>query len=128
MKLILDTHTYVWWLIKDNQLSQHAIDAIQDESNQIFISSIVIWELMIKKSVKKLRFDIGTEQILSAYKNEVGFEELPITIEHATRVELLPFIHRDPFDRVLIAQALAEGAHLVTADAQIAQYDMPVIW
>lgn len=124
MKLLLDTHTALWWLSDDKRLSEAASNHLGDASNQLLLSAVVIWEVAIKRSLNKLGAD---DEYLSLLL-EGGAQPLAVTIEHAAAVEHLPFHHHDPFDRLLIAQASIEGAAIVTGDETMRAYDVPVVW
>lgn len=124
MRLLLDTHTALWVLAQDEQLSQPAVDAIGEPSSHVLLSAVVVWEIAIKRALGKL--DVPPrylEQLL-----DYAFVPLPITLAHAAAVESLPRHHGDPFDRLLIAQARAEGATVVTDDPRIRLYDVSVLW
>lgn len=123
MKLLLDTHVVLWWLDDPNQLSDDARDAIAEPANQVFVSSVVAWEIAIKRSLGKLT---APPDIASAIV-DAGLEELPVKFNHAWAVEALPKHHRDPFDRMLIAQAVAENCTLVSRDTVISAYSIPLI-
>lgn len=118
MHLLLDTHIFIWWLADDKQLSKKARSLIKSAEN-VYISSASIWEAAIKISLAKLDADIDT--LISSITDE-GFNELPITAKHAAQILELPSYHRDPFDRILIAQAVSEPLRLVTSDGMLRQY------
>jgi len=94
----------------------------------IFLSSASVWELSIKSSIGKIKFFVRLEEIISTAMNVYDFKHLPITIQHSLEVAKLPLHHRDPFDRVLIAQARVENMVLITCDSYMKQYDVNVIW
>jgi PIN domain nuclease of toxin-antitoxin system len=123
MTLLLDTHVVLWWLDNPGQLSRQAKKAIQDGRNRVYVSAAVAWEIAIKKSLGKLEAPDDLEEMIAANR----FSPLPVTIPHALGVMSLPDHHRDPFDRILIAQALHEGFRLVTRDQEIAKYPVPQI-
>jgi PIN domain nuclease of toxin-antitoxin system len=124
VKLILDTHTALWWLTGDRAMSDGAAASIVDPSNTVALSAAVVWEIAIKAALGKLEVPAGAhEALLSA-----GARPLPITHEHADGVRSLPHHHRDPFDRLLVAQAKIEQAAIVTSDRQFAAYGVPVLW
>jgi PIN domain nuclease of toxin-antitoxin system len=123
MKLLLDTHVVLWWLDNPNLLSIEAHDAIAEPANDVFVSSVVAWEIAIKRSLGKLTAPAGIESAIV----DTGFEELPVRLSHAWSVETLPAHHRDPFDRMLIAQAMADNCTLVSRDAAMADYTVPII-
>ena len=124
MNLLLDTHVFLWAIDNNPQLSQKAREAIIDGNNIVFVSAATAWEIAIKKSIGKLRIPNGD------YLEELRlhrFTPLDITTEHALMVENLPPHHKDPFDRMLVAQAQVEKLTLVTGDAKIQAYNIPII-
>ena len=123
MTLLLDTHVLLWWMDNPGQLSRQAQRAIQDGANRVYISAAVAWEIAIKKSLGKLSTTDDLEEMMDANR----FIPLPVTIPHALAVLSLPNHHRDPFDRMLVAQAMHEGFRLVTRDQEIAKYPVPQI-
>jgi len=123
MKLLLDTHVVIWWLEDRTKLTADAINAIDETSNEVFVSAVVAWEMTIKRQLGKLRTPPDFVSTIAS----AGFSELPISIEHGLAVESLPLHHRDPFDRMLIAQAIQEGCTLVTRDSNIQRYSVPLI-
>ena len=123
MTLLLDTHVLLWWLEDPGKLSRPARKAIQDGTNRVYVSAAVAWEIAIKTSLGKLETPDELEEMMDANR----FLALPVTIPHALAVRTLPGHHRDPFDRILIAQALHEGFRLVTRDQEIAKYAVPQI-
>lgn len=118
MKLLIDTHIYLWWLQDNPKLSEKARQQIQDAA-EVCVSSASIWEATIKASIGKLSVDIDQ---LVAEISKSGFQELPITAAHAATVARLPDIHKDPFDRMLIAQAMSEPFRFLTADVLLKSY------
>ena len=123
MKLLLDTHIFLWLNADDPKLTKKARKLI-DEAQEVFVYSVVFWELAIKISRGDLNADL--EALRSAlYSN--AFTILPITVEHACAVAMLPWHHRDPFDRMLVAQAITEPLRLLTADHQLEPYSDLVI-
>ena len=128
MNLLLDTHTILWALDeKQNKLSKRAQEYIHSDSNQKFVSMASAWELAIKLSSKKITFEGGADNFIHQIESN-GFLLLPILRTHIARVESLPFFHRDPFDRLLVAAAMCEGSTIVTADNNIPAYGIPCIW
>ena len=124
MKLLLDTHTAIWWLAGDERISDAIAAHLTDDSNQVLISAVVAWEVAIKRSLGKLDAPDGLGSTLAS----AGAQPLPVTIAHAEAVEALPWIHRDPFDRLLVAQALTEDAAIVSNDESLSRYGVTVIW
>jgi len=118
MRLLLDTHVYLWWLQDHPKLSKAARAKIVDAS-EVYVSSASIWEASIKAGIGKL--DANINQLVAEIQNS-GFQELPILARHAAMVSQLPDLHRDPFDRMLIAQALCEPLRFLTADGLLKSY------
>ena len=118
MRLLLDTHIYLWWLRDDRKLSAKARKSIAD-ADEVFVSSVSIWEASIKSALGKL--DVDVDALVTGIAIS-GFQELSMTAKHAARIATLPGIHRDPFDRMLIAQALCEPLRLLTIDAKLREY------
>lgn len=118
MRILLDTHVYLWWLQDHPKLSKAGRDRIISAS-EVYVSSASIWEATIKASIGKLEVDVN--QLMAEIENS-GFEELPISSKHAATVAQLPDIHRDPFDRILVAQALSEPLRFLTADSILGGY------
>ena len=125
MKLLLDTHLLIWSAQDASRLSVAARNWIGDPDNELLFSAVSIWEVAIKSGLGRDAFRIEPR----AFRRELldnDFLELPVTSRHALEVASLPLLHRDPFDRLLIAQAMAEGFTLLTADQQIAAYRGPI--
>ncbi len=118
MRILLDTHLLLWWLADDPSLSGEARALIGDPENTVFVSAVSLWEIWLKESLGKLRLPTGFEERLAAE----AFEALPLTAAQTREVAPLPWHHRDPFDRMLVAQARAENLTLLTADAPVAAY------
>ncbi len=123
MNLLLDTHAVLWWLSDDPALSDAARSAIADPENTVFLSAVVVWEIRIKQGVGKLDLPEDFGEVLA----QQHFPELPITVQHADTIAVLPAIHRDPFDRLLVAQAMVEKMTIVTRDPWIADYGIDII-
>ncbi len=116
MRTLLDTHAFLWWLDGGEKLSQAAKRTISDEANEIFISAASAWEIATKWRLGRLSAAEAVARIIPETIADQGFGELPITVEDATRAGWLPGPHRDPFDRMLIAQALAHGLVLISIE------------
>ena len=123
MKLLLDTHTLIWWFSEPSLLKNQALSMLQKSDNTVFVSAATIWEIAIKKKLGRL--DIEISEMLSAMQAS-NFEELPISIAHSLYAGSLPLHHDDPFDRMLIAQAVLENFLLITHDKRLKNYDAPV--
>ncbi len=124
-RLLLDTNVAVWLLLGDRDaVSAAAQSALGDESNAISLSAVSVWEIAIKRSLGKLDLEPGWARALT----RLDFDPLPITADHAEYVEELPWHHRDPFDRLLVGQALLENHALVSADTRLKSYDVELVW
>jgi len=122
-RLLLDTHALLWWLADDPSLGAEAKALIADDRNEIYVSAVSTWEIAIKRSKGLLQ----APENLDAIVEDEGFEKLSISLFHGESAGALPEIHRDPFDRMLIAQAQAEGLELVTSDTEIPKYGIKII-
>lgn len=127
MDLLLDTHPFIWYLNGDNQLSPHLKSIIADTSNRCFLSIASLWEIAIKNSLGKLQLNGSFHQI-AGFMNDNAIELLPITFDHLQRLLSLPYHHRDPFDRIIIAQALTEALPVATKDQVLSAYGITIIW
>ncbi len=125
MKLLLDTQLILWAAGEPKRLSTAARKLILDQNNDLLFSAASIWEITIKSSLGRKDFRVEPRVLRRALLDN-GYQELPVTSEHAVNVDSLPAIHRDPFDRILIAQVMAEGVTLLTADRRIAEYSGPI--
>ncbi len=129
MKILLDTQVAIWALTDTKRLSAQAIALIGDETNDVFVSAVSVWEIAIKFALRKrsgvppFSGAVALEAFLAA-----GYRMLNVTPQHAAAVEALPSLHADPFDRMLIAQALTERMALVSNDQRIAASDVPLLW
>jgi PIN domain nuclease of toxin-antitoxin system len=124
VRLLIDTHILLWWLNDDPIMPAQADVLLSNPSNQVFVSAISIWEISLQTAIGKLEADV--KEVLAAIPKS-GFLPLPFTLEHAAAVHGLPELHKDPFDRALVAQARLEPMHLVTHDDLIAAYGGTVI-
>lgn len=123
MNLLLDTHALLWWLADAPELTPDARKAIADPERLVYVSAVNVWEIVIKTALGKLEVPDNFSSVLEAEP----FQYLDMTIEHAFKVSELPMHHRDPFDRLLVAQCLVDGLTLVTHDADIVRYDVPTL-
>ena len=124
MELLLDTHVFLWWLAGDSRLPPAVTETIKDTQNEIYISAASGWEISIKKAIGKLNAPDKLNDIIE----DEGFLHLPITFNHGEKAGSLPLIHKDPFDRMLVAQANIEGLKIVTGDIHIQQYAVKTFW
>jgi PIN domain nuclease of toxin-antitoxin system len=125
MRFLLDTHILLWALGAPSRLSQATIALLGDSQNELLFSPANLWEIAIKRGGRKAYFNIDPRLIHSTLR-EYGYTELPIRSEHAIAVGDLPAIHKDPFDRILVAQARVEGITLLTSDPVVARYPGPI--
>ncbi|HQU37626.1 MAG TPA: type II toxin-antitoxin system VapC family toxin [Anaerolineales bacterium] len=128
MKLLFDTHTFLWWNTEDPRLSARAADLIADGKNEIFLSVASVWEISIKAAKGKLVLPEPPEQYISNRMNLYQIQPLPVSIRHAVKVYELPAHHVDPFDRLLIAQSQVEAIPRLTVDNDIRKYEVEVVW
>jgi PIN domain nuclease of toxin-antitoxin system len=128
MKALLDTHTFIWWDSEPERLSATALAICQDPANTLLFSAASVWEIMLKHQVGKLSLSAPLPVILGRQCAQNGMILLPVEVEHVLRLDELPMHHRDPFDRLLIAQAQVETATLLSCDTLMRQYNVPMIW
>lgn len=123
--MLLDTHAYLWWLAGDERMSVAAREAVADPDAIVFVSAATVWEMAIKTALGRLH--TGGADLVDEIAGS-GFSELPITPRHAWSAGTLPPHHRDPFDRMLVAQATQEGLRCVTRDTAFAAYEVETLW
>lgn len=128
MRILLDTHTFLWWHGVSGKLSPKAKALCEDWSNELYISVASIWEIQIKAQAGKLKLNDPIATIIENQRNQNHFELLSISLQHVLELNMLPEYHRDPFDRILVAQAQYEKLVLVTDDSMIKQYPVTNIW
>ena len=128
MTILLDTHTFLWWITDDRQLSASARDFIRDKKNDLLLSSASAWEIAIKTSLGKLPLPESPEVFIPRHMRINQFRPLPISVDHALAVSALPHHHRDPFDRLLVAQAQMENIPLRSADPILRSYAVQILW
>jgi PIN domain nuclease of toxin-antitoxin system len=128
MKALLDTHALLWWLFNDSRLSQTAKDIIADPESDILVSAASAWEIATKYRIGKLPDAERAVEDLAQVLRQERFLELSVTLQHALAAGLLPGPHRDPFDRMLMAQSKIEELPVITNDPVFAQYDCQVAW
>jgi PIN domain nuclease of toxin-antitoxin system len=121
MRLLLDTHILLWALVDDRRLSSGVREMLLDPSNDVFFSAASVWEIAVKRSLRRGDIPVSAKEAVRLF-GEAGYEELGISVAHAVAVEALPSIHADPFDRLLVAQALSEPMRLITHDHVVASY------
>lgn len=128
MRLLLDTHAFLWWITDDPRLSEKGREIMGDGKNQLFLSAASGWEIAIKAKLGKLKVSDNLEHFIPEQVALNAIENLPIVLSHVLHVYTLPDYHRDPFDRLLISQAQLEGLPILTVDSQISQYPVEVLW
>lgn len=128
MKLLLDTHSFIWWDSTPAKLSAVALALCRDSSNQLVLSVASLWEIQIKRQLGKLDLRLPLADIVSHQQETNGLAILPIVQAHVLALDALPSHHRDPFDRLLVAQAVAEGAVLVSGDPVLRSYPADIQW
>ncbi|WP_026732297.1 type II toxin-antitoxin system VapC family toxin [Fischerella sp. PCC 9605] len=128
MRLLLDTQCWLWWFAQPECLNEEAIAHIADETNELWFSVASIWEMSIKVAIGKLPLPEPIDSYISSRMVQLGARSLGITAPHALRAAALPLHHRDPFDRMPIAQTQMEDMMLVSADSIFKQYDVSILW
>lgn len=128
MKLLLDTCTFLWAIRSPHELSLQARDLITDPHNEVFLSAISVWEIMVKVGLGTLKFAEPAARAVPRYREAHGFSSLALDDATVTQLPKLPALHRDPFDRMLVCQAIQHGFSLVTPDVKISQYPVRVVW
>jgi len=128
MRILLDTHTFLWWITADHRLSQRSIEVISDGNNELLFSAASGWEIAIKAGLGRLDVPDPLDRFVSEhlFRNHIGV--LPVHLSHALQAYTLPQLHRDPFDRLLVAQAQVERLPLLSSDRRLAEYDLDVLW
>ena len=128
MKLLLDTHAFLWLVSGDARLSHKAQEAFLDRDNEVFLSAASFWEIGVKVSLGRLELAPNWAQALGAEMNASAVGWLPVEMAHCVAVSQLPFHHRDPFDRMLVVQARSDGLALVSRDEHFRSYGVDVVW
>ena len=128
MSVLLDTHAFLWYITDDAQLSRFAEQTISDSGNDVYLSIVSVWEIAIKHSLKKLNLPSPFAEFIPEQLLLNAMKVLPIEIAHLSAYVGLPYHHRDPFDRMMVAQAQIEDMPLVSNDALISSYEIDVIW
>lgn len=128
MRLLLDTHAFLWWDRAPQRLSVRAREAIGGAESEVYVSVASVWEMQIKIGVGKLEMPRPLKHVILDQQQQNGFRILEVTLGHLWRLAELPRLHRDPFDRMLVAQARDEGMPLVSNDPEIVQYGVRTLW
>lgn len=127
MNLLIDTHALIWFITNNDRLPGKTKDIIENKENDCFVSIATYWEIGIKNSIGRLKLNTDLKSVFRIIE-ETGFDTLPITTNQILQNASLPFHHQDPFDRIIIAQAITEKMTIVTKDSQIENYNAPTIW
>jgi PIN domain nuclease of toxin-antitoxin system len=127
MKLLLDTHIFIWWANQPDKLSQPALSALQDEANELLLSVATVWEMQIKIQLAKLKLSLPLNELVESQQEINNLKILPVALNHVLALDALPYHHKDPFDRLLIAQSLEEGATLVSTDSKFSEYSITLL-
>ena len=128
MKLLLDTHTFIWWDNEPEKLSQKVNDLLLDNTNEIILSVVSVWEMQIKIQLGKFKLKLPLQEIIESQQKTNNIYILPIELKHVLALGNLPTHHRDPFDRLLVTQSNIEDAYLVSKDPVFANYPVKVLW
>lgn len=128
MKLLLDTHAFIWWDSEPAKLSPRALSLCQDSENQLYLSVVSLWEIQIKSGLGKLRLSTPLRDIVAMQQEANGLALLSIHPNHTYALDGLPALHKDPFDRMLVAQAVSEGLRVITHDESVRKYSVDVEW
>ncbi len=128
MRLLLDTHAFLWWIAGDERLSSRAAALIADGANEVLVSAASAWEIVVKRALGRVEVPTPVDRFFTAQLEANAFVPLPIQMRHALGLTALPDAHRDPFDRILVAQAVAEDLTLVTRDRVLRRYPVAVEW
>ncbi len=128
MKLLLDTHTFIWWDSVPNKLSTEVLSLFQDQANEMILSVASIWEMQIKLQLGKLQLNSPLREIITTQQETNNIKILDVSLVHILALEELPTPHKDPFDRLLVAQTIAEDAILVSRDKMFKQYPIKLLW
>jgi len=128
VKLLFDPHAFIWWDTEPQKLSQRAFALCSDSANELFLNVVSIWAMAIKIQIGKLRFNKSLHEMIAEQQQANRLILLPVTVEHALAVESLPMIHKDPFDRLLLAQVQVEEIVFLSHDRQVANYPVAIEW
>ncbi len=127
MKLLLDTHVFIWWAHNPEKLSHAALSALQDEANDLLLSVASVWEMQIKIHLGQLKLSLPLKDLIKNQQETNDLSVSPVTLTHVLALDALPFHHQDPFDRLLIAQSIEEGLTLVSEDSQFSAYSVKLL-
>lgn len=128
MNLLLDTHTFIWWADEPEKLSESALKALEDEHNRLILSVVSVWEMQIKAQLGKMKLSLPLKDLIESQQQANELEILPVRIEHVFELDNLPLHHKDPFDRLLLAQSIVENATIVSIDPRLSAYSVSLLW
>ncbi len=128
MRILLDTHVFIWLDSQPEKLSNNALAICEDNSNQLYLSMASLWEMQIKLQLGKLKLKIPLEEMFALQKQENDLNLLNFSLDHIYQLQDLPFHHNDPFDRIIIAQSMLENMRLVSIDEKFKLYNLEVLW
>lgn len=127
MRLLLDTHIFIWWADEPDKLSSTALSALEDKTNDLILSVVSIWEIQIKIQLGKLKLSQPLKELIESQQETNDLRILPIELAHVLALDALPFHHKDPFDRLLIAQSILEDMTLATVDQKFSAYPVKLL-
>ena len=127
MKLLLDTHIFIWWADQPEKLPPAALSALEDDANELLLSVVSVWEMQIKIQLGKLKLSLPLKELVKNQQETNDLTVSPVALTHVLALDALPFHHKDPFDRLLIAQSIEEGLTIVTADSQFSSYSVKLL-
>jgi PIN domain nuclease of toxin-antitoxin system len=127
-KLLFDTHTFLWLDSCPEKLSQIALKACEDSDNELYLSVVSVWEIMIKTKINRLQLQMPITELIEWHQKENNLKVLKVELHHVYALESLPLHHKDPFDRLLMAQAISEQMSLISTDEKFNQYPVEIIW
>jgi PIN domain nuclease of toxin-antitoxin system len=128
VNVLLDTVSFLWWVTDDPALSTAAADLIRDPSREVFLSPVSVWEIVVKHALGKLPLPEAPDSLVPRLRTDHGIKELPLTEGAVLQLPRLPPLHRDPFDRMLLCQAIQHGLTMITPDEELRQYPVRTAW
>ncbi|MEX1046211.1 MAG: type II toxin-antitoxin system VapC family toxin [Actinomycetota bacterium] len=128
MRVLLDTHAFIWWIGDDAKLSPDARQLVSDGSNEVFFSAVSAWEILLKKGLERVEIPEPLEPFITSQVLANAFQVLPINLRHVFALSALPDVHQDPFDRMLVSQAVADDLTILSADRHFQAYPVDVVW
>lgn len=128
MKLLLDTHAFIWWFNEPERLSSEVLTVLADQNNDLILSVASVWEMQIKIQAGRMNLTVPLRELVESQEQANGVQVLPVEFGHVLALDALPAHHREPFDRLLIAQANVEDAFLVSSDPVLSKYSVKILW